>query len=337
LVFPRAELPAVVTEDVCSQYNIQFDTSSLEQIFYDPESILADPEQFLATDHAYGMFARHRDRVNDPFSQQAWLREIEGLASETLDDRMERVPFRLYELVMEYQQSFCQEVVDLVLAHLPEGTNLQITVYLTAYEGSAAAYTMPSEHQIAFNLSHLLMANTAVIHEATGLSAFFNLALHEFFHAGYGENMVEIDQEEHRRNEIVIDIVSVLQNEGIACHISKMASKDYPTPFEVYVYLIDSELVVKYFLGEINQILADGSPPPPLGEEYNDLYRRIGKIGYRRQGLYILGGYMAQQIEEQLGAEALVQTIEDGFFSFVDTYNSIVEEDMRVVYTLVEP
>jgi hypothetical protein len=87
---------------------------------------------------------------------------------------------------------------------------------------------------------------------------------------------------------------------------------------------------VRFYLNRINDILLDGSPAPPLGEEYNQLYRRIARVGYRWNGLYILGGYMAMTIENELGHEALVQTIEDGFYSFAETYNSLVDEDMQV-------
>ena len=35
-------------------------------------------------------------------------------------------------------------------------------------------------------------------------------------------------------------------------------------------------------------------------------------------------------IENELGHEVLVQTIEDGFYSFAETYNTLVDEDMQV-------
>ena len=46
---------------------------------------------------------------------------------------------------------------------------------------------------------------------------------------------------------------------------------------------------------------------------------------------------MAMRIEQELDRDALVQTIENGFYSFVETYNLIADENMRVVYTLQEP
>lgn len=333
IFFPRAEHPQIIEEDVCVRNNIHIDTSSIETIFVDPESILADPERFVQEDRAYQLLARHRARVNDPFQMEAWVREIEKLASLPEADRTQKIPFKLYESILAHRQAFCQEVVSNVLAYLPEGTDLDVTIYLTAHEGSAAAFTAGQE--IAFSLSHPLLVNTALIYEPTGLSAFFNLALHELFHSGFNLHGELLSEEEHRKNEIVIDLLSVLQNEGMATYTSYRLNRKYPTPFEWFIYLIDKEHVVRFYLGKLNGILEDGSPPPPLGEAYNQLYRRIGTWGYRRNGLYIVGGYMAMKIEEALGHEALVQTIEDGFYAFAETYNSIVDEDMQVVWELV--
>ena len=130
-------------------------------------------------------------------------------------------------------------------------------------------------------------------------------------------------------------MLTVLQNEGMATYISYRMEPEYPAPFEWVNYLIDNETVVRWFIGQINGILADGSPPPPLGETYNQVYQRIGKIGYRWNGLYIVGGYMALTIEDQLGRDALVQTVEDGFYSFAETYNTLVDENMKIVWELV--
>lgn len=327
-LFPKAALPEMVSEDMCSQYRISFDTTSIETIYLQPETILADPEKFLQQDNAYLMLAQHRSRVNDPFPYQAWVKDIERLAAQSEENRLQKTPYRLYQQIMTYQQAFCQEIADNILTSLPEGTELDVTVYLTAHEGSAPAFTQPGE--ITFSLSHPLLTNSAPVHEATGLSAFFNLALHEFFHIGFANTSEHPTTEQLMENEIVVDVLHVLQNEGMASYLSNKLSSQYPTPFEWFIYLLDREMVVHFYLNRINDILLDGSPAPPLGEEYNNLYRRIARVGYRWKGLYIVGGYMAMTIENELGHEALVQTIEDGFYSFAETYNYLVDEDMQI-------
>ena len=328
VLFPEAALPEMVSEDVCERHHIQFDATSIETIYLHPEVILANPERFLQEDKAYLMFAQHRARVHDPFAYEAWFKKIEKLAAQSEESRLQKGPYRLYELIMTYRQSFCQEVAENVLTSLPEGTELDVTIYLTAHEGSAAAYTRPGE--ITFSLSSPLLVNTALVHETTGLSAFFNLGLHEFFHIGFANSSNPPSEEQLMNNEVVVDVLHVLQNEGMATYLSYKLAPEFPTPFEWFIYMLDREMLVRIYLNEINDILLDGSPAPPLGEDYNDLYRRIGRVGYRWNGLYIVGGYMTLKIENELGHEALVQTIDDGFYSFAETYNELANEDMKI-------
>jgi hypothetical protein len=332
ILFPRPDLPPMVTGEFCSRNNIHFKTDSIDYIYSHPEDILADPEIFLEEDRAYQLLSQHRERINDPFKFDHWLKKIENLASLSEEQRKAQVPFRLYELIMTHQESFCEEVAANVLSYLPEETEFNVTIYLTAHEGSAPAYF--AKQEIAFSLSHPLLVNTIMIHESTGLSAFYNLGLHELFHIGFVANFEHLGKEEHRKNEIIIDVLTVLQNEGIATHISRRMNPEYPTPFEWFIYLVDNETIVRWFIGEINGILADGSPPPLLGEDYNQIYQRIGKIGYRWNGFYIVGAFMAMTIEDQLGREALVQSIQEGFYSFAETYNTLAAEDMKIVWEL---
>jgi hypothetical protein len=129
--FPRADLPTPVVEDICAEYNIRFDTTSLEKIYFDPEGILTDPEAFLDSDPAYRMLAESRVKTGAPFRFETWVKDIEKLASQTEEKRKNQKPFKLYELIMAHQQSFCQEVGPHVQAYLPEGTDLGVTIYLT--------------------------------------------------------------------------------------------------------------------------------------------------------------------------------------------------------------
>jgi hypothetical protein len=49
ITFPRPELPEDTTqEDLCAQYGIRFDATSIETIYHDPESILQNADQFRA-------------------------------------------------------------------------------------------------------------------------------------------------------------------------------------------------------------------------------------------------------------------------------------------------
>jgi hypothetical protein len=333
LLFPRPDLPAPITEESCTQYNIRFDTTSVKKIYFDPGGILANPEKFLNEDPAYLLLALSRTKGADPFRIEAWVKDIEQLASQPVEKRKQQVPFKLYELIMAHQQSFCQEVGPHILAYLPEGTDIGGTIYLTAHDESVPAYFRGRE--IAFSLSHPLFAYAAILHEPTALTSFFNLALQELFHVGFIDSYKWPSLEEHMENEVVIDMLINLQNEGIATYIEHELSSQYPSPFEWFLYLIDKKPIVRWYIKGINELFAIAQTKP-VGDAYDDIYRRIGSLGYRRKGLYIVGAYMAMTIERELGRDALVKTIFDGYTDFADTYNAIADEEMRIQWR-IEP
>ncbi len=327
ILFPRPELPAPAAEDYCAQYDIRFDTTSIEAIYKDPESILENPEAFLDKDPAYQLLAESRAKGASPFRFEAWLKDIEKLASLPQEKREQKKAFKLNELIIANQQAFCKEVGPHVLAYLPEGTDLSVTIFLTALDEPVPAYTKDGE--IAFSLSHPLFRYAAIIHEPTALSTFFNLALQELFHVGYSDTFNRPSLEELKENEIVIDMLIGLQNEGIATHIEHELSEKYPSPFEWFLYILNQKTVQHWYINGMNKLFTEAMAKP-TGDAYNDIYRRIGALGYRRKGFYIVGAHMAATIENELGREALPQTILDGYESYADLYNGLVEEQMRI-------
>lgn len=327
LLFPRPELPEAVAEDYCAQYGIRFDTSSIEKIYLDPQGILVDPEKYLQEDRAYLLFAQHRERVHDPFPHEAWIKDIERLESTSDVKRRQQPPFRLYELILANQNSFCREVASNVISYLPAGVDISATIYLTALEGSAPAFS--KDREIVFSLSHPLLSGAQLVHEPTGLSAFYNLGLHELSHIYFGSVYKWPTLEEHMANEVVIDMLMALQSEGIATHISHQLNLRYPSPFEWFLYVIDQDAIVRLYISELNDLFAIAKTRP-TGETYDDLYGRLSSFGYQRKGFYIVGAHMTQKIESQPGRDALIHTISDGYYAFADTYNSISDEDMKI-------
>ncbi|GEM_PF-2616240 len=82
----------------------------------------------------------------------------------------------------------------------------------------------------------------------------------------------------------------------------------------------------------MNELFAIARTKPNC-EAYDDIYRRIASLGYRRKCFYIVGAYMAMEIESKLGREELVQTIADGYETFARTYNSVADEDMVIEWS----
>lgn len=327
LFLPRAGLPPLITGDYCQRYNIQLDGTSIETIYLSPQTILASPEMFLNEDRAYRLLAQSRAKGAEPFQIEEWRKSLVKLASEKEEKRRQHSPFRLYQLIFAHQQAFCKEIGSTVQSYLPEITDLHATIYLTALDEPVPAYFDGEE--IVFSLSHPLFVAAAMIHEPTGLSTFFNLALQELFHTGFVTNYQWPSIEEHRENEVVIDILINLQNEGMGTHIEKQLFEQCPSPFEWFLYLVDKKTVVRWYIEEINKLLAIAKTKPE-GAAYEEIYSRIGDLCYRKKGFYIAGAYMARTIEKTLGREALTGTITQGYQAFADAYNSLVEKDMQI-------
>lgn len=330
LLFPRPPLPAPVTEDYCAAFGIRFDATSLEKIYLDPDGILADPQAFIQSDPAYRLLAESRLKGAEPFKFDTWLGKIEKLAAQPQEKREQQINPRLGRLILAHQQAFCQQVGQQVLAYLPPGSSLEVTLFLTALDEAVPAQS--GDGAIAFSLSHPLIAYAAKLHEPTGLSAFFNLGLHELFHAGYSKSVKYPTLEEHQQNEVVIDMLIALQNEGIATHVSHELAEQYPSPFEWFLYLVDQKPVVRWYIDELNKLFGIAQTQP-TGEAYDAIYRQIGDLGYRKKAFYIVGAYMAATIEQELGRQALIQTITEGHQAFADAYNRLSDEGMHIQWS----
>ncbi len=253
------------------------------------------------------------------------------LDSHPQQKRENQIPYKLYQLIMTYRRAFCQEVGPHVLYYLPEGAEIMVTIYLTAMDEPVPAYAY--DQGIVFSLSHPLFKYSTMIHEPTGLSTFFNLALQELHHFGFAEIYLWPMVEELKLNEIIIDMLTSLHRESIGTYIEYELLDKYPSPLEYFLYMVDINSVVRHSIKAMNDLFAIAQTrPEPMDPAYNDTYRWIGKLCYRRKGIYIVGGYMAMEIKEELGNKVLVRTIADGYGSFVDSYNSIAAEEMKIRY-----
>jgi hypothetical protein len=79
-------------------------------------------------------------------------------------------------------------------------------------------------------------------------------------------------------------------------------------------------------------------------EEVNAIFREVGsksqeslqrtswEKGVEERAYYITGAHMAQVIDAHLGREALIGTLIRGPLSFVETYNTLVSIDRRVLF-----
>jgi hypothetical protein len=122
-------------------------------------------------------------------------------------------------------------------------------------------------------------------------------------------------------------MMEYLQNEGLSTYVGYKALPIFPAPGEKDYHLLESPTEVTRLLNELN-VLFDA-----VGTVSSEELRRAHwKTGIDGRAYYIVGAHMAGVIEDALGREALLQTITQGPRSFIERYNSLVQEDMTVRY-----
>jgi tetratricopeptide (TPR) repeat protein len=130
-------------------------------------------------------------------------------------------------------------------------------------------------------------------------------------------------------NGALRDFIKILQNDGMAVNAAYQIREYYPSSLDFTYPLHDFEPYVRYLIGQTNQVFKNVASKP--AEELNQDINRL----YRSNVHYIVGGYMAGRIEDQLGRDALVATVEIGPIAFIDTYNSVAKDGLEIHF--VEP
>jgi tetratricopeptide (TPR) repeat protein len=314
-----SELPAAIEdEDVCAQYGIKFDRSSVINIYQNPDLILDDPEIFWAEDLAYQLVAMapwYRGKSTPP---DGWDQNIQSILTLSDEEREEEKPFARSIEIIEHADTFCQNALPIILSLLPEDADLSTTVHL-------AAFTDPPYFAFRSNI----VMNTDVRSYFGKTSKFFSLLGHEIFHIGY------FDFQPYQ-TEVWSDfyptkvLLTTLQNDGLAVYTQYLLSSYYPAPAEIELLLLENKFAVNILIDRVNDLLRETSV---ISED--EIMSKIFS-GTNQRALYVVGAHMARTIAENLGRDVLVQTIAEGPRSFIATYNKVVKNGSKV-YEIPEP
>jgi len=145
----------------------------------------------------------------------------------------------------------------------------------------------------------------------------FNLLVHELFHNGFILFQIGLSPKEAKDGEALVRaLLWQVQNEGMATYVSYRAK---PPQLALADYrLLESSGEVQKRFALCRRLIfdfreADEQTLPTLRE-------RLWQEGNVSRVTYTVGAAMAQRIEHQKGASALVKTIERGPQNFVNVY-----------------
>jgi hypothetical protein len=314
-----SELPiATEDEDICVQYEIKFDRSSVTKMYQNPGSILEDPNLFWAEDLAYQLVAMAPWYRGKSIPPDGWVQNIESILALSDHEREGDKPFTRSIEIIDHADTFCQNALPVIRSLLPEDADLSTTVYLSAFNDPPY-----------FALHSNVVMNTDVSSYFGKTSIFFSLLSHEIFHIGY------FDFQPYQ-TEVWSDFyptkvfLTTLQNDGLAVYTEYLLSSEYPAPTKPELLLLSSKLAVNILINRVNDLLQETDV---LSEE--EIMNKAFS-GINQRALYVVGAHMARTIDEALGRDVLVETVGKGPRSFIATYNTVAEDGRRI-YEIPEP
>jgi tetratricopeptide (TPR) repeat protein len=308
-----ASLPAAAGNQL--EADIDFDASSAREILFQPETILGDPDGFWRSNPAYRLVAMWHKYSGEPIRRDRWLQSLGKLADVPAEVRPQQPANLLLTQLMEASDVFQRDAVPHICSFLPkESINLDSTIHLTA-----------KTHPRAFQIHEHIVLDITNRYYRGNADAIMNCLVHETFHIGYGNHQrlrTELDLD----NATINSMLNSLQNEGMATYVGYTAQHLFPAPDDRDYEMLERKRDVKIRRKKISALFDRA-----MSENPGDLGKASWRTGVKDRGYYVVGAYMAKMIDERLGRDALIATVEQGPRAFVRTYNEIADEKMRLV------
>lgn len=280
-----------------------------------PEEILAEPDSFWMQDSAYQLVKLWHQRVSLPVPMEQWKTWIQSYKNIPPEDRDKDSQLTAARKMMKKETEFNNKAIPYLCSFLPEECSINTSVFFTT----------------AIMASGFQLGNSIVIYGAN--SDKDNLIIHELFHQGFNLSKPAF-KSDNPKDSIVYQIYNDLQNEGMATYVGFKALADFPDfdpdPLrDDYRFLQDTATFKKlYHL--LNKTLekVPGLLTTEAGQK--ELKEILWQVGSMDRAYYVIGCFMAKTIDEKEGRQALVETITAGPKTFLEKYNSLVNENLKI-------
>lgn len=299
------------TKCPCLQSVIRFDDSSLETLILHPEIVLAHPDSFWISDSAYRRVKQWHQNILFPVPMEQWNKWMQTLKNTSINDRAKNPQLVAAQTSIRKEKEFNEKAIPYVCSFLPKDCpEITTTIYFTT----------------AIMASGFQMGNSIIIYGANADKD--NLFIHELFHRGFDQYKQKRLCSDHQ-DSVISQIYGDLQNEGMATYVGYKGLKEFPhcrtdmlkDDYKMFEDIKD----VKLLLHSMNNILNKAFT---LTEK--ELKDSLWRVGSTDRADYVVGCFMAKTIEEKLGREALVSTVNEKPIHFVQIYNSLVDDSLRV-------
>lgn len=304
----------------CLNSIVTLDISSLESVLLRTQTILDKPDEFWKNDGAYDLAKKWHDinkiSVDTLNYYNNWIKSLEEINNLSEEQKQNHASFKLMNEIIQKKEVFDIYALPHLCSFLPmNDINLNTTVYLTAY---TLPWAFMTHSNIVLNVLH-------PHYEGKDANDFMNTTVHEVFHIGYGKNRKN-RKETKTLSPRIYAILDSFHNEGLATYVGYKAQYFFPANDEEDYIMLEDINEVKRLLTMLNDLFKETNTLTD-----NELNSKAWDIGTTQRAYYVVGAYMAKTIDEDLGRESLIETIEQGPIYFISTYNKLVEPEMQVI------
>jgi hypothetical protein len=276
-----------------------------------PEEVLADPDAFWTSDSAYKLVKQWHQNISFPLPMEQWNKWMQDLKDTPVNEREKNPQLVAAQTTIRKEKEFNERAIPYLYSFLPKDCpQITTTIYFTTA-------IMASGFQMGINI---------VVYGAHADKD--NLFIHELFHLGFDQYKQKRLCADHQ-DSLISQIYHNLQNEGMATYAGYKALTEFPhtrtdmlkDDYKMFENMED----VKSLLNTMNNLLEKSFTLTE--KELNDSLWQAGSVD---RAFYVVGCFMSKTIDDKLGRNTLVETITQKPVYFVQTYNSLVDENMRV-------
>ncbi|UCD94571.1 MAG: hypothetical protein JSU69_00530 [Candidatus Zixiibacteriota bacterium] len=298
----------------CLESSVRFDISSMEKVYLHPEKILADPEKFWQDDDAYRLTQIWHKEVYLELDKENWIKEIEKISGLSQSERENHPEYRAAKNLAKIEKQFVSKAVSHLCEFLPDEADLSTTLLFTT---KIMAAGFQREGNIVINiLNHDVL----------------NMFVHEIYHVGFAHIYKKYVTEELETDPLKLMHLQT-QIEGMATYAGYKGLDEFPEIGNKEKTLVarDYELFsnpdeIKRLRAALVQLYREAADLEP-----DEIRSRSWELGNNQRAYYVVGAYMAESIDKKAGREVLIETIKNGPRAFLDAYNAVADDDMKII------
>ncbi len=296
----------------CDTGGVTINTETLERLVHHPEQVLEAADDFWEHERAQYLTKLWAEQVRYDIPFDRWADQVRAWADIPLEERTSSALMRNVKILVESKEDFLAKAMPHLRAFFPEQADLDVTVHFTAF--------IPTN---AFAKEDIVI-NVAADYWKNDVSHILNLLVHEIGHAGYSYCR-EVRTEGEVGQPTLDYILDNFQSEGLCTYIGYTAQALFPAPGEKDYILLDNSAEVRGAFRRVNEVLSKVGQLPD--EEVRKLAWDACVI---ERGYYVAGAFMFKTIDETSGRQALIETLTTGPVSWVERYNALAEEDLKL-------